>query len=68
MEKQLNRLADVTATVNFATGTARVSFDGTVTPGVLVAAVEQAGYTAAVPRAAQPEGPRAGGRPGTLGW
>ncbi|MEU4283307.1 heavy metal translocating P-type ATPase [Nocardiopsis dassonvillei] len=55
VEKRLNKLDGVTATVNFATERARVSFDGTPTPVEdLVAQVEKAGYTATVPRA-EPE-------------
>ncbi len=49
IEKKLNRLDGVSATVNFATETARVSFPGTVSPGELIAVVERAGYTAALP-------------------
>ena len=64
VEKKLNKLDGVTATVNFATETARVRFAGTVTPDELIAAVEQAGYTAALPPAPQPESPgQAGGPP-----
>ncbi len=46
VEKRLNRLAGVTATVNLATEKATVSYPATITPADLVAAVEQAGYTA----------------------
>jgi Cu+-exporting ATPase len=49
IEKKLNRLDGVTATVNFATEKARVSFPGSVAPQDLVRVVEQAGYTAALP-------------------
>jgi len=56
IEKKLNRMDGVSATVNFATETARVRFPGTVSPDELVAAVEQAGYTAALPPTAQSEG------------
>ena len=55
VEKRLNKIDGVTATVNLATETARASFPGTVSPDELVVAVEQAGYTAALPPAAQPE-------------
>ena len=54
VEKKLNKLDGVTAAVNFATETARVTFPGTVRPDDLVAAVEQAGYTAVLPAAAEP--------------
>jgi P-type Cu+ transporter len=52
IERRLNRLGDVTATVNFATETARVSFPGDMAAAELIAAVEQAGYTASLPAAA----------------
>ena len=54
IEKKLNKLDGVTATVNFATETARVSFPATVGPDELIATVEQAGYTAALPAPVQP--------------
>jgi P-type Cu+ transporter len=50
VEKKLNRLDGVTATVNFATETARVSFPDAVALADLIAVVEHAGYTAARPR------------------
>ena len=50
VEKKLGKLDGVTATVNFATDTARVTFPGTVRPDDLVVAVEQAGYTAVAAR------------------
>ncbi|AFM18575.1 copper/silver-translocating P-type ATPase [Mycolicibacterium chubuense NBB4] len=49
VEKKLNKLDGVTATVNFATGKARVEFGGAVSPEQLIAAVESAGYQAALP-------------------
>jgi len=50
IEKKLNRLDGVEATVNYATERARVAYDGAVvTPDDLVAAVESAGYQAALP-------------------
>ena len=49
IEKKLNKLDGVTATVNFATETARVSFPAAVSAGDLISVVEQAGYTAALP-------------------
>jgi Cu+-exporting ATPase len=52
IERKLNRLGDVTATVNFATETARVSFPADMAAAELIAAVEQAGYTATLPAAA----------------
>jgi P-type Cu+ transporter len=49
IEKKLNKLDGVTATVNFATEKAAVSFPGTVSPEDLIAVVERTGYTAALP-------------------
>jgi Cu+-exporting ATPase len=49
IEKKLNRLDGVTATVNFATEAARVSFPATLTVAELIAVVERTGYTASVP-------------------
>jgi Cu+-exporting ATPase len=53
VQKKLNKLDGVTATVNFATETAAVIFPADVSAGDLVSVVEQAGYTAALP--ASPE-------------
>lgn len=50
IEKKLNRLDGVTATVNYATEKARVHYPDTVAPADLVAVVEQAGYTASLPQ------------------
>ncbi|MEV6979772.1 heavy metal translocating P-type ATPase [Sphaerisporangium sp. NPDC051017] len=52
VERKLNKLDGVRATVNFATEKAKVVHDGGVTPAELVAAVEKAGYTAELPSAA----------------
>src|SRR3712207_5759670 len=49
VEKKLNRMDGVTATVNYATEKARVSFGGDVTTEDLIATVEKTGYTAALP-------------------
>ncbi|MFI6339631.1 heavy metal translocating P-type ATPase [Streptomyces sp. NPDC050535] len=49
VEKKLAKLDGVTATVNLATGLARVSHPESVLPEHLVAAVEQAGYQGALP-------------------
>ena len=49
VEKKLNKLDGVTATVNFATEKAAVSFPGTMTPDDLIEVVERTGYTAALP-------------------
>jgi P-type Cu+ transporter len=57
VEKKLNKLDGVTATVNFATESARVSFPEPLAVADLIAVVERAGYTAAQPPA--PGGERA---------
>jgi Cu+-exporting ATPase len=50
IEKKLNRLDGVTATVNYATEKASVAYDpAQVEPEALVAAVEQVGYAARLP-------------------
>jgi len=49
IERKLNKLDGVTATVNYATETARVVHDVEVAPEALVETVEQAGYTATLP-------------------
>jgi Cu+-exporting ATPase len=51
VEKKLNRLDGVTATVNFATEKALVQLRNGVTPDALITAVERTGYTAALPAA-----------------
>jgi Cu+-exporting ATPase len=48
-ERKLNRVDGVTATVNLATETARVSFPAAVAVADLIAVVERTGYTAALP-------------------
>jgi Cu+-exporting ATPase len=50
IERKLNKLEGVTATVNYATEKAKVSYDDTIRPEDLVSAVEQAGYGATLPR------------------
>ncbi|MEH1098066.1 heavy metal translocating P-type ATPase [Micromonospora sp. CPCC 205561] len=49
IEKKLNRMDGVTATVNYATEKATVRYAGEVTPDDLIATVEKTGYTAALP-------------------
>ncbi|MBB6553611.1 heavy metal translocating P-type ATPase [Nonomuraea rubra] len=49
IERKLNKLDGVTATVNYATEKAKVSFPEGVDPQQLIAEVEKAGYTAALP-------------------
>jgi Cu+-exporting ATPase len=55
IERKLNKLDGVSATVNYATEQARVEFDpATVAPEDLVATVEAAGYAAKLPSAPAP--------------
>ncbi|MFJ5990512.1 heavy metal translocating P-type ATPase [Lentzea sp. NPDC092896] len=54
IERKLNKLDGVEATVNYATEKARVSYAGDLTPADLVKVVEDTGYTAELP-AAQPQ-------------
>ncbi len=59
IERKLNKLDGVTATVNYATEKAKVSFPGGTTTEQLIAAVEGAGYSARLPeptRAASSDG------------
>jgi Cu+-exporting ATPase len=49
IEKKLNRLDGVNATVNYATEKAKVTFPPSVTVPELIATVEKVGYTAQVP-------------------
>ncbi|MDN5797275.1 MAG: heavy metal translocating P-type ATPase [Intrasporangium sp.] len=58
IERKLNKVDGVTATVNYATEKAKVSFPGSLTPADLVRVVEEAGYAAELPPA--PTTPTAG--------
>ena len=49
IERKLNKLEGVTASVNYATEKARVEYAGTVTTDDLLATVAAAGYAAALP-------------------
>ncbi|MGW6735506.1 heavy metal translocating P-type ATPase [Streptomyces sp. NPDC055013] len=49
IEKKLNRMDGVTATVNYATEKAKVSYGGDVSVQDLIATVEKTGYTAQEP-------------------
>ncbi|MFD1932730.1 heavy metal translocating P-type ATPase [Nonomuraea mangrovi] len=57
IERKLNKMEGVTATVNYATEKAKVTFPDGLDPQLLVAEVEKAGYTAELPRQ-QAEGQR----------
>ncbi|MDQ3464311.1 MAG: cation transporter, partial [Actinomycetota bacterium] len=56
IEKRLNKLDGVTATVNYATEKARVSYADGVAPDDLLAVVEKAGYSARLPDPPRPTG------------
>ncbi|WP_328559048.1 heavy metal translocating P-type ATPase [Streptomyces coelicoflavus] len=62
IEKKLNRMEGVTATVNYATEKAKVSYAGDVSVPALIATVEATGYTAR-----EPEPLRAEPAPGAEG-
>ena len=57
IEKKLNRMDGVAATVNFATEKARIAVEPGIVVADLIATVERTGYTARVP---EPPRPRAG--------
>ncbi|MFV2179286.1 heavy metal translocating P-type ATPase [Actinomadura sp. LOL_016] len=63
IEKKLNRMDGVTATVNYATEKARVEFTGAVTPDDLIATVEKTGYSAELPPPPKAAGPVAEAEP-----
>ena len=65
VEKKLNKLPGVSASVNYATETAQVRFPETVAEADLIATVEATGYTAALPRSAPPPAAEAGSDPET---
>ncbi|HEU4806624.1 MAG TPA: heavy metal translocating P-type ATPase [Homoserinimonas sp.] len=57
IEKRLNKLDGVVATVNYATEKARVAFPASVERAELIAEVEKAGYTATLPTPKQADSP-----------
>ncbi|WP_204053398.1 heavy metal translocating P-type ATPase, partial [Microbispora siamensis] len=61
IERKLNKLEGVSASVNYATEKAKVTFPEGLDPQALVAEVEKAGYTAKLPEPPAPE--RAAGEP-----
>ena len=68
IERKLNKLEGVTASVNYATEKATVEFDATVAPEQLVEAVEAAGYQAvAARRRSRPRQPTRSTRPRRCG-
>ncbi|WBP85072.1 heavy metal translocating P-type ATPase [Kitasatospora cathayae] len=60
IEKRLNRMDGVSATVNYATEKAKVAYAAGIAPEDLVAEVEKAGYTAALPLPPLAEGEQIG--------
>jgi P-type Cu+ transporter len=58
IERRLNRLDGVTATVNYATGRAYFTSLGGREPGELIGVIESTGYAAGLPPP-----PQGGGRP-----
>jgi Cu+-exporting ATPase len=54
IEKRLNRIDGVEASVNYATEKATVTAPAGFDPGALIAEVERTGYTAALPQAPEP--------------
>jgi Cu+-exporting ATPase len=57
IEKKLNKLDGVTATVNYATEKAKVFYGEGIEPGQLIDQVEAAGYSAALPAPKQTDQP-----------
>jgi len=55
IEKKLNKLDGVTATVNYATEQAQIAYPATLDPTELIAQVEATGYTARLPKSATTE-------------
>ncbi|WP_043441998.1 heavy metal translocating P-type ATPase [Arthrobacter sp. L77] len=60
IEKRLNKLEGVSATVNYATEKAKVTFPAHLAHEDLVAEVEKAGYTAILPQPKKPSAEQAG--------
>jgi Cu+-exporting ATPase len=54
IERKLNKMEGVTAAVNYATEKAKVAFPAELDPSELLRTVEQAGYSAALPRVERP--------------
>jgi len=63
IERKLNQLDGVTATVNYSTEKAWVNYPDPVTPEELVRVVEQAGYTARLPEPPRPAADHEGKAP-----
>jgi P-type Cu+ transporter len=67
IEKKLNRMDGVTATVNYATEKAKVSHGADVSVQDLIATVEATGYTAHEPAPIRQDAPEAAGEDDELG-
>ncbi|MFI7577702.1 heavy metal translocating P-type ATPase [Micromonospora sp. NPDC049497] len=63
IEKKLNRMDGVTATVNYATEKATVRYADEITPADLIATVEKTGYTAVLPPPPAAAGAEPAGEP-----
>ena len=61
IERKLNKVEGVTATVNYATSKAKVSYPDAVDPEALVAVIKATGYSAELPAAEHDEDPQAHG-------
>jgi Cu+-exporting ATPase len=68
IERRLNRLDGVTATVNYATGRAYFARTGGRDPAELIGVIESCGYSAASPPPAAAEKPSADPAARVLGW
>ena len=67
IERKLNKLDGVAATVNYATEKAKVTVPDGYDPALLIAEVEKTGYTAALPQPKQTKGGVAGPETGDEG-
>ncbi|MFR9724212.1 heavy metal translocating P-type ATPase [Streptomyces sp. MS19] len=67
VERKLNKLEGVTATVNYATEKAKVSWSGDISLADLIGQVEAAGYTAEPPPPPAPPAPAPAGAPPDTG-
>ncbi|MGD0606792.1 MAG: cation-translocating P-type ATPase [Streptosporangiaceae bacterium] len=68
IERRLNRLDGVVATVNYATGRAYVTRLGGRDPGELIGVIESTGYTAELPAPAADDTPPSDPAARALGW
>ncbi|MFV0126168.1 heavy metal translocating P-type ATPase [Streptomyces sp. HMX112] len=66
IEKKLNRMDGVSATVNYATEKAKVTFDASVSVADLIGTVEATGYTAREPEPPRPDAAASAGGTGPV--